>query len=347
MGVAAVAGGPTSQGPWLVVHRRGRVERGAARRGTHDFGAGGLPRFGQGAVAASGVRRSGRRLAANLAGSREASELGFAERLAAPLATTLVAGGHRLAPGPVLRSAAPKPQRDLLRQAAPGHHEISCLCHGVHRAVWATLHDRVDMGATPRIDGHGLAAPAGADPRTWPENQAFVAGSRLLQRPRHGIPATAESPLLDARGVPRPSVQEETRHDRSALDQTPKRWLVCTHFEERQTPGNAQGLRGLSHPPQSQRQKTGTTEAALRCLAGAWFADRDPRGLPQALWHRIELSPIAAGTHLHLHAKPAPAAGVCSPWPDPEKPVGMDSRDALGAWPRIGADAPSPTVAFP
>src|SRR5260370_2587365 len=140
VGVAVASGFTACEGSWTCVHCGRGLEHTAARLGAHDLCVRGLSRLGQCSLSASGVRRAGGRPAANPASPGKAFELGFDWFVAAPFATTFVAGGHRLAPGAVLRRSAQEPQRTLLRQTPARHREISCLCHGLYRALWAALH---------------------------------------------------------------------------------------------------------------------------------------------------------------------------------------------------------------
>src|SRR5690606_12988704 len=89
-----------------------------------------------------------------------------------------------------------------------------------------------------------------------------------------------------------------------------------------------------------------TSEAAVRRLAGVRKAHRHSRALPAALRDRDQLPADATGPHLHLHARPPPAAVLPGRGPDPTQPVGLDSSDPLGGGCRRGPDAPSGTTAL-
>ena len=101
--------------------------------------------------------------------------------------------------------------------------------------------------------------------------------------------------------------------DRTALDQTPTGGLVSAHDEKRKATGDDLGLRGLSPASEPQGRQAAAAEVAVRRVACAWFSHRDSRALPPAIRHRNELSPNAAGAHLHLHAQILTCG--CSFWP--------------------------------
>jgi len=52
---------------------------------------------------------------------------------------------------------------------------------------------------------------------------------------------------------------------------------------------------------------------AFRRLANTWLSHRNPRALPQTIWHRVDLPPKAAGADLHVHAQSSPAAVLRRP----------------------------------
>src|ERR1041385_1661287 len=346
MGVAVAPDGTTAQGSRSVVHGRGGLECLAPCRSAHDFGVRRLPRSGQCSVAASGVRRPGGRTAANAARFGEPPQWGLDDRLAASLEPPFVASGLRLALPILLRSTGPQPQRTVLRQTEAGDDEIPCLCHGLHCAVWAPLHAGADLGPTPRSDGDRVAAVTGTPRRNRSENQAFAAGSRLLQCPGDRVSAKPTARFSDAGGDAWTAGQETRRADGFALDQTTESRLACAYAEERQTHGNRLGVRGLSHAPQPQGPQTRPAETPLRCLASERSPDRDPRALPQTLWHRIELPPDAAGADLHLHTQSALAFAVCGCSSAPPQPVGVAPRNQAGGGPRRRHDAPPGPLTF-
>ena len=88
---------------------------------------------------------------------------------------------------------------DLLRQSEAGDEQVSRLRFGLHRGIRTTLYVGPDVGAAPRIDGHGASPSVGENPRNWPENAMFAAGSRLFQRRSDGLASTGEAAVFDAR----------------------------------------------------------------------------------------------------------------------------------------------------
>src|SRR5271155_2042426 len=338
MGLAMVAGRTTHQGPWAGMHRGGRLERRAPRGMPHDLGICRLPRFGQCSVAASHIQRLGGWPPEDPLGPGKTSELGLDDLLAPPLATPGLASGHRLASGTVLRGTRTQSQRNLLWQVEAGHNAISRLCLGLHCSVWAALYAGAPLGPPSRIDRRGLATFAGTRPRTRPQNQAFAAGPRFLQRSGDRIFARGTTPVSDAGHVSRTPTQEKTRPHRSALDQTSESGVVSTHVEEPQAPGDHLRLCGLSHTPQSQRWQTRAAEAAFRCLASAWLSRRDPRTLPAAIRYRVELPPATPSADLHLYAQPPLTLGIRGLSLDPAQFMGVAPRDDSGGWIRRPTD---------
>jgi hypothetical protein len=99
------------------------------------------------------------------------------------------------------------------------------------------------------------------------------------------------------------------------------------HHEKRKATGGGLDLRRLPQLSEGQEGQTEATEIAVRRVARAWLSDRDSRAVSPALRHRDQLSPDAAGTHLHLHARPSLAAVLPGRGVDAAKYLGMDSSD--------------------
>src|SRR5262249_58574283 len=104
------------------------------------------------------------------------------------------------------------------------------------------------LGAAPRDQRGGAAAPVDAPPPTAPAYQATVAGPLLLRRAGHGPAAGAAGAVLDAGRRPRPQAPQAPAGDqRAALAAAPASRLVPPHAGARQPRGEELGGRGL--PP--------------------------------------------------------------------------------------------------
>ena len=341
-----VAGREAGQRSRLEMFRRDRVVHHTSRRSPLCFDCRRLPRFGESAVRSRRDDGLGRHVAQDVARFGAAIERRL-DRAAAPTyAPPGVERRHRLALAALLRAAVPKPQRTLLWPAQAGNHEVSCLRLGLHRRVRTSLHVGVDLGATPRIDDARAAAHGGANPRNRPENQAFVAGSRVLQRSRRGVFAGGKTPVRDARGHSRTRAEKTPKADRPSLDQTPTGGLVSARDETRNAAGEDFGLRGLPPASQPQGRQAAASEVVVRRMASAWFAHRNPRTVPFAVRHRNQFSPNAAGSHLHLHAQSSPAAVFSGRGVDLAEHLGMDSSDSPCRRIRRSPDSPLGTVAI-
>src|SRR3972149_3815477 len=223
------------KGSWLAVYGGGELEHRAAGRGAYDFDLCGMSRFGRRALEPGDIQCSLRRTAQDLAGVGASIERSVDDRLATTIAEALLARRDRLAFGTLLRSAAAQSQRAILRQASFGNDEVSCLRHGLHRAVRAALYPGSDVGAASRNAGGGSAASVGANSRNWPENPICDAGSRVLQRAGDHVAAKRKVAVPHARHVPRTPLQETPPGNWTALDQTPKSRLVPAHVEKQET----------------------------------------------------------------------------------------------------------------
>src|SRR3990172_2787921 len=149
-----VGASKATKGPRLALHGGGRAEHRAARRRPFGLDLCGL----SGLV--GGTIRPGRddgprgRVAPDAPGLGASLERGAHRSVAAADETACLASGHRLAPGAVLWSAAPEPQRTVLRQAPPGDEAVSRLRLGLHCGLRPTLHAGALLGSPPRIEGH-------------------------------------------------------------------------------------------------------------------------------------------------------------------------------------------------
>ncbi len=152
----------------------------------------------------------------------------------------------------------------------------------------------------------------------------------VLQRAGDHLVAERKTAVLDARHVSRAPLQEAPRRHRPALDQASEGGLVSTHAEEQEATSDRLRMRHVSYASQSQRPQTCPTKAVVRCLACEGLSQRHSPAVSQAVRHRIELPSNASSAHPHLHAVPTSASGVCRRRPDPAKPLGLDSRHALG-----------------
>lgn len=185
--------------PRTALHRGGGAGGRASRRGTFDFGLRRLLRFGTRSLRTCDPDCLGRRTAQDVGRTGTSAQRGSGRLPAAPHAPSGLGGGDRLAPRSVLRATVQEPQRDLLRQSEAGDDQVSRLRFGLHRGIRTTLYVGPDVGAAPRIDGHGASPSVGKNPRNWPENTLFAAGSRLFQRRSDGLASTAETAVFDAR----------------------------------------------------------------------------------------------------------------------------------------------------
>src|SRR5579871_944551 len=349
MGIAVAARVPTAQGEQALprLHRRGRLEPAVARRRSADLGACRLSRFGQRPDPTSGLRFLASRPATLPAGLGQAPERGLGRRHHFPPRTPAwLAGGDRLAFGPLLRRAASPQERAVYQQTQTGHRAVSRLCHPLHRAVWRALHVGVDVGPAWGKDQRGAAPPARAHSGTGRENPPRLAGSGVLLLARDRLVASRTAAVLDAGHVPWPQAEEAVCTDGPELAQAAKGRLVCAHAEPRRTDGVDFGLRELSLVPASQEQEAAQPETAVCRVACARYADRDSRALSPAFWHRVELPATAASAHRDLYAQAALAAGVHRSRPAAAQLVGVGSRHAAGRRSRREQNAASGAAAF-
>src|SRR5262249_26619411 len=193
----------------------------------------------------------------------------------------------------------------------------------------------------------GAAAPVDAPPPTAPAYQATVAGPLLLRRAGHGPAAGAAGAVLDAGRRPRPQAPQAPAGDqRAALAAAPEGGLYPPPAEARQAGGEDLGGRVLPQLPPARHRPASAAEAALRGLAGAWRAAGDPPALPHALRHRGELPPGPPGAHLHLHARPACAAGLPGGGAAAAELVGLGARRGVGPRWRAGRGAAAGALAL-
>ena len=185
---------------WRCTRRGNRGSR-LAGGSPVDFHLRRLPRSGSCPVRSSSHDGVGGRSAQDVPRIGTPSERGPGRPSPASHDTPSVGHRDRPAPQPLLRAAAEEPQRNLLRSAETGDHEISRLCLGLYRGARPALYRGPDLGATPRVAGHRAAAIAGADPRNRAENQAFLAGSGIFQSAGGGILAGRKPAVLDARKI--------------------------------------------------------------------------------------------------------------------------------------------------
>lgn len=204
----------------------GGVEYRAARGGALDLGFCGLSGSVGEPFRSSGDECLGRRPAQDALRAGMSLERGPDGRTAASDETAPMAGGNRLASGAVLRPAASKPQRNLLRQAAPRHEAISCLRFGMHCGPRSTLYIGPYLDPSSRTDGGRAESIGVADPQNWADNQAYSARSGILQRTCGGIFAAGKSAVFDARHVSRKASQETQESDWAAPDQAAAGGLV-------------------------------------------------------------------------------------------------------------------------
>src|SRR4029078_4116748 len=255
------------KGSWLAVYGGGELEYRAAGRGAYDFDLCGMSRFGRRALEPGDIQCSLRRATQDLAGVGASIERSVDDRLVTTIAEALLACRDRLAFGALLRSAAAQSQRAVLRQTSPGDDEVSCLRHGLDRAVRAALYPGSDVGAASRNVGGSFAASAGANSQNWPENQICDAGSRVLQRAGDHVAAKPRAAVPHARHVPWTPLPEASPGNRTALDQAPKSRLVPALVEKQEKASHGVRMRDLSYASQSQRSQARPTEAAVRRLA--------------------------------------------------------------------------------
>ncbi len=227
------------------------------------------------------------------------------------------------------------------RQGTKQFHAYASACiidHGERYTLaltWVRRHESTVTAA---------AALGGENPRIGPENQACFLGSGVFQRARRRISPTGKTSLLDAGDVSRTAFQEASPSNRAALDQAAGGRLVPAHDEEQESRSRGLGVRRLSQAQEPQGWQTGKAEAAVRRVARHRVSDRDSSALPQAVRHRNELSPIAAGADLHLHAPTPPAAVVYRARVGAPQPVGLGPPHAPGGRRPRQPHAPSRTT---
>ena len=328
MGFELVVASKASKGPWMEMYGGHGAEYRVACGIAMHLGIGSVPRFVRRSKRSSGDDGLGRWLAQNTQGLGTTFERILDVRIATPHAATQMANRHRLASVALLWTSAGQQERNLLRQTKARDQTVSCLRFGLHRGERSALYVGSDLGSTPRIDGYGVAEIGRQNSRNRLENQANAARPSVLQCARGGVLASRESAVRDAGDDSRTEAQEEAKGDGTAADQATIRGLVFAHDEEQEEGSHHFGVRGIPTSSKPQRRQTSDTEVVVRCMASAWFPDRDPRAISQAFRYRDELSPNASGEDLHMHSESAPATVVCRNLADPSQSVGLDSPDA-------------------
>src|SRR5205814_7225139 len=230
------------------------------------------------------------------------------------------------------RPAEQESKRDFLWQAEARDEKVSCLCYGLQRGAWATLHAGCELGAAARNDRHGLEASARPNRGIGPENTLFAAGSGVLQCARRGVSAKPQIALSDAGDVSRTPAEEEASAHRTALDQASGGGVVFPHAQEPKAASDRSRLRRLPHAQKSKGRQAGAAEALVCRLARVGLAHRNPPSLSPAVWHRKQLPPNATGQDSYLHARSAPATAVRCRGPAASQSVGLDSRYTPGRW---------------
>jgi len=322
------AASEVGQGSRAALHRGGGAGDRASSHGAIDFHLGRVLRSGLGSLQPCGPDGLGRWVAQDTGRAGTPTQRGPGRPSAASDASSGVGSSDRLAPGPVLREAAEKPERNLLRSAETGHDQVPRLRVGMHCGVRASLYAGADVGATARIDGQGTSPTVGANSQNWPENTLFAAGSRVFQYRGNDTAARGEAAVSDAREVLGTTSPKREQTKRPAHDETEARGLVFAYHGRQEARSEDFHLRGIPSLSESENRQTTRSEAALCRLARPWDSHRDPRTLPQTIWHRNQLSPTATRTNLHLRAQSPPEAVLHRRGIHLAQCVGLDSSDA-------------------